>query len=727
MPRREESIALYEAYGQFRDRCLLDDESLLWPEVRAWTRSNVEELRRRLIDSPIFGNELSFGEKLQKQMEGAKAELWVCIADIYFVYLLPSRSMKLETKRANIEWAATQAGRTPPAPDHPIWKAQGAGFTRTATKYHYKYAQFWLMLLLAEELKKRGNAREVLSEREKMRDLLDRILDGIENRMDRANDMRHALLYMAFPDEYERIISTRDKQRIVDEFGGAVPGGLPRDLDDALRAIRGRMASERGVAADSFDFYEPELRARWRETAETPEVYVAPPQKAAKAALAPGAGDVDEIVSLLRRGKNLILYGPPGTGKTYLAMQAARRLTETQKTSRMPQPAAAQEAIRDLPFYDVLALAIYLGGSEKAFGVPEIEKLPLVEARFILRPVQNPRANIWGYLQSHTDPSSSSVRVARRFEPFLFDKSGDSKWRLTPPGKAYVEQGLGAELSALLASPTNPAASADCVQWVTFHQSYSYEEFVEGLRPSTSDEDPTQVTYEVVPGAFKRIAAEAARDPGRSYVLVIDEINRANISKVLGELITLVEPDKRAGEPSELSVRLAYSQDAFSVPSNLYIVGTMNTADRSIALLDVALRRRFAFYEIMPRPDLLGDTLVEGPEAAVRLADVLDRLNAALRARLGRDHQIGHSYLLSVASAPEPDRLAALEFVWNQQVLPLLEEYFYGRRDQLLEMLPSFVETGSAGASGEESVDGEWEIQRLTGDDLIYALAKLAS
>ncbi|MCJ7676264.1 MAG: AAA family ATPase [Anaerolineales bacterium] len=725
MPRREESKALYEAYGQFRDRCLLDDKSLLWPETRAWTLSNLEELRHRLIESPIFGKELSFGEKLQKQMEGAKAELWVCIADIYFVYLLPSVNFKLETKRAYVQWAATQAGRTPPAADHPIWQAQSAGFTRTATKYNYKYAQFWLMLLFAEELKKRGNAREVLSEPERMQDLLDKLLDGIQNRSDRAYDMRHALLYMTFPDVYERIISTRDKQGIVEEFGGVVPGVLPENLDDALRVVRSRMAKERGVAADSFDFYDPELRARWKKTAEASEAYAAPPPQPAAAQLAPDAEEVDEIVSVLRRGKNLILYGPPGTGKTYLAMQAARRLAEQQKTSEVPQPAVIQEAIQDLPFYGVLALAMFSGGPEKAYSVPEIEQLPPVEARFIIRTVQNPRASIWSYLQSHTDPSSTNVRVARRFEPFLFDKTGDSKWRLTPSGRAYVEEALGSELSLLMASPTNPATQADFTQWVTFHQSYSYEEFVEGLRPRASDEDPTQVTYEVVPGAFKRIAAQAARDSSRSYVLVIDEINRANISKVLGELITLVEPDKRAGEPGELSVRLAYSQEAFSVPRNLYIIGTMNTADRSIALLDVALRRRFAFHEVMPRPDLLGDTLVEGPEASVRLADVFERLNAALRVRLGRDHQIGHSYFLGVARAPEVERLGLLEFVWNQQVLPLLEEYFHGRRDQLFEVLPSFMEHDASGASAEEAVEAEADIQRLTGDDLIFALAKL--
>jgi 5-methylcytosine-specific restriction endonuclease McrBC GTP-binding regulatory subunit McrB len=178
------------------------------------------------------------------------------------------------------------------------------------------------------------------------------------------------------------------------------------------------------------------------------------------------------------------------------------------------------------------------------------------------------------------------------------------------------------------------------------------------------------------------------------YVLIVDEINRGNISRIFGELITLLEPDKRRGARNELSVRLPYSQQQFTVPSNLYVIGTMNTADRSIALIDVALRRRFEFEEMMPDARIIRETLSAKAkeDASAKLsADQIDLvchvfevLNRRITVRLDRDHQIGHSYFLDATS------MERLHQALYGRIFPLLQEYFYNDWESLRLVLGEY-------------------------------------
>lgn len=202
------------------------------------------------------------------------------------------------------------------------------------------------------------------------------------------------------------------------------------------------------------------------------------------------------------------------------------------------------------------------------------------------------------------------------------------------------------------------------IEFITFHQNYAYEDFVEGIRPVLKKTG--KLAYELHEGIFKRLASRAGKARSQRYVLVIDEINRGNIAKIFGELITLIEPSKRLGNEDEAFATLPYSQESFGVPCNLYVIGTMNTADRGIALLDTALRRRFEFVEKMPDSTYAHDA-IEG----VNGQELLKAINRRIKAKLDREHQIGHTYFIGVTTLEE------LAGVFQRQILPLLQEYFY--------------------------------------------------
>lgn len=221
-------------------------------------------------------------------------------------------------------------------------------------------------------------------------------------------------------------------------------------------------------------------------------------------------------------------------------------------------------------------------------------------------------------------------------------------------------------------------------RFVTFHQSYGYEEFVEGLRPVLHDEGSAgEVRYEIRAGVFKKLCEQAREEPEQRFAMVIDEINRGNISKIFGELITLIEPDKREGAENAVTVTLPYSGDKFSVPANVDIIGTMNTADRSLALLDTALRRRFKFEELRPNTraeegaPLAGLVVTHGANVIdVRL--MLERINERIEVLYDREHCIGHAYFIGLKDVPDGEpRFKELADIFRNRILPLLEEYFF--------------------------------------------------
>lgn len=384
------------------------------------------------------------------------------------------------------------------------------------------------------------------------------------------------------------------------------------------------------------------------------------------------------------RPTNCIYYGPPGTGKTYQLSKLLEREYEEAMTSVSNEEWRMQliaTEIAGLTWWEGAAAALYeLGGKAKVgqlFEHPFIRAIAASKGRN-----QNVRQTLWGTLQHHTVEESQAVNTKQRLAPAVFDKTSDSVWQFA----GEWAESCADLIDTVKVYRAGPPASGTVRRYsfVTFHQSYGYEEFVEGLRPVLDgDAAAGEIHYEIRSGAFKELCRRARSAPDQRFAMVIDEINRGNISKIFGELITLIEPDKRDGAENAVSVILPYSGENFSVPANVDIIGTMNTADRSLALLDTALRRRFEFEPVMPNTSddsgapLAGLRVTFG-EQVINVPRMLDAINQRVEALYDRDHCIGHAYFTPLAKVPDGDeRFVALKQVFSKRILPLLEEYFF--------------------------------------------------
>lgn len=263
-------------------------------------------------------------------------------------------------------------------------------------------------------------------------------------------------------------------------------------------------------------------------------------------------------------------------------------------------------------------------------------------------------------------------------------------------------------------------------EFITFHQSFSYEEFIEGLRPTTED---GCISYSVKEGIFKEFCRRAYNtllsgagikktwedeqdvpfltdEEAESVVsisakypfyLVIDEINRGDISRIFGELITLLEKDKRLLASHQITTKLPSSRTLFGIPPNLFVIGTMNTADKSIALIDIALRRRFGFIELLPDYELLARELTSDDrnvqEVFQTAISLLQTINIRILHEHDREHQIGHSFLLKLKGIENRDKaIYELSLIWYHEIIPLLHEYFYDSPKKLFKVIgPEFM------------------------------------
>ena len=694
--------AITAAGKQWVNRCLVGDRSMFGEEEIS-TRGNFDELEKWFVLRPDAG-EGSFYEKLEIQMAEAPPDARKLMAEVLWALFLFPSNITEDTKRNGILRVWTWSGDLLD-PEHPMLSdavLDGIGSAGMGVNTN-RWREINYIIGLGQAVKgvRPPQRAELFSDYDRFMGWIDEVP------MDGNRQFRHMLRYFLFPERVERMSTNSDRRKVLIAFGVATRREMTkwsdRQLDDAMLRLRGEQEAQYGTT--ELDFYLEPLRSRWLsgndpDPAEDEEnddpVQVAEPEAAYPRKPA--------------SARNLILYGPPGTGKTYRLQQLFAQYTD--QPADLDRTTWEMQLVSRYGWRAVIAAALAdLAQPSKVIG---LEAHRLVQAKAKQRKRTNVRSTLWGYMQSHTPLEITSVKVADRRAPFVFVKSDDSDWSVVADWQDVDAE--AAELfDAWKAGPAKEARPARRYRLVTFHPSYTYEDFVIGLRPVVVDDSSgaAGTGFRMVDGVLKQICAEARGNPGKQYALFIDEINRANIAKVFGELITLIEPDKRARYDAEghlvggLEVQLPGTgsdegdNELFGVPENMDIYGTMNTADRSIALLDIALRRRFEFEEVGPDYRVL-DRRVEGVDLGKLLATINDRLEFLA----DRDRRIGHAYFTKVAS------LNDLRVAFRRQVIPLLQEFFFDDWSRI-EMVLITHGAGSTFIRREEL-----QTSRLFGDQL---------
>lgn len=380
----------------------------------------------------------------------------------------------------------------------------------------------------------------------------------------------------------------------------------------------------------------------------------------------------------LQLPKNRILYGPPGTGKTYKTIDIAVRACEPQAYARLDGKEESERRrelkkiydrlmgenrIRFITFHQSFGYEEFIEGlraettddGNVRYDIkPGIFKQICDDAAFGNAGALRTLDNALVQLQERLSEGESITLRTHNGNPFRVTYKSETAFGIFP--EHSKKEDLGQGYNAYL---------KDIRAWYQDNNTKIHNvSYVRGI-----------LAYLVEKSEIPATPAQSTGGKRQNFVLIIDEINRGNISKIFGELITLIETSKRAGEAEELSVSLPYSGTSFSVPNNLYLVGTMNTADRSLTALDTALRRRFEFVPMLPDTSLLAGTTIKG----IELERLLETLNARIQALYDNEHTLGHAFFMPVIQVKHDEDAAfdLLKRIMKNKILPLLEEYFY--------------------------------------------------
>jgi hypothetical protein len=698
--------SVLEAAAAWRQNCLQSDGSVFSDE-RLWTAEHLAELSRAFLDNPILGSG-RFIDKLAQQLSGCPATIQRLGAEAVWLLLLfvSPRQMGAQVKRERVTQIWSLTGGAVPVTSL-LDDSHLAGMAKPGAAFMAKMPDelgYALSIIHAFKELPRLNQQALLSDPWRFGSWLDS-REGSDRRA-----FRHMLLFFCFPESYERICSWRHKRRIRDVFTDHVSVEERRigdtsllSIDQALLAIRRQLEQEYGT--DKLDFYLPPLRQLWLstdrsedagpddETTETRHFWIEktivsgrPDREQGEHALGVAlwspllskacgdiytnmrrlkAGDIvfhltdnEAIsgVSVASGGVDASFVGLAGT-----AWEGPAYRIQLQDFEKLSPPLQRESFFDTEPFSTELReLAeaskglFYNRNLELNQGAYLTEATPTLLS-ILNRAYQAQSDKALPYLAlENTPPAAASAPVPSKpygiddaLQNLFLDRAEAEDILLLWAAKKNVilqgPPGVGKSFAAQrLAFALMGAEDRDRLGFVQFHQSYSYEDFVEGFRP-------TATGFELRPGKFVEFCRRAESDPDRTYVFIIDEINRGNLSKILGELMLLIEGDKR--DPG-WAMSLASGKVPFHVPANVYVMGLMNTADRSLAVVDYALRRRFAFFDLKPKlgSPKFREQLERAGVPARLVGEIVSRVGALNEAissdvtNLGPGFAIGHSF-----------------------------------------------------------------------------------
>lgn len=639
-PHHPAAADVFRAVEGWTKTCLLEDGSVFSGEA-LWTAEHLQELVEDFVKRPDEGQG-GFLRKLEAQLSPTSGQAKKLMAELLWVYCLFPSNMGPNAKRGLITpvwaWSGTElSSDLPLITDEPL-KGLGSGGPGYIN-HRWRELRFLINLMVRVKGTPPYERAAILADPWAFNEFI----DGTPDEGNRQ--LKLILPHLVFPDIFERIASTNTVFAVLHHLGGFERKRLrsmtKQDRDKALLDVRRNLENEAGR---EIDFYEDAIVGRWAEN-----------EQQLLEEVIPAAEPSNPEYPL-----NQILYGPPGTGKTHKTVERAVAIldaefyekysTERTLLHERFQQLVAQGDIEMVTFHQSLSYEDFVEGL-RAVADAEGRISYSVEDGILKRMCRSDSPS--DVAPGHV--FSRDYRVTRSTSEIL--------WLRKPNGSdlPLPWEMLNELVDLVINGKLTVEDIRDGATFERVHDTRLEKFLVNGYK---------NVIPDVVAHLIRRQDVGTFPSKSRRKVLIIDEINRGNVSRVFGELITLIEPNKRLGEDEALTVTLPYSKTPFGLPRDLYIIGTMNTADRSLSALDVALRRRFEFEEIEPEPSVLDAVDIEG----VNVGELLASLNARIEVLLDRDHRLGHAYFMHLMTRADITSLARL---FQTRIIPLLQEYFF--------------------------------------------------